>query len=117
MNLLGLIRNILLNNSDKNTAIRNLQKYLPIEKGYITFAIKSVAISKTNEFGSTNSNYAKFTQSTKEELDFIYSNDIKSKIPQYKKIVAIIGDEEVGDLLEIPLLSLTNPFTLIQLKD
>lgn len=117
MSLLGLIRNILLNNSDKNTAIQNLQKYLPIEKGYITFAIKSVAISKTNEFGSTNPKYAKFTQSTKEELDFIYSNDEYSKIPQQKKIVAIIGDEEVGDLLEIPLLSLTNPFTLIQLKD
>ena len=81
MSLLGLIRSILLSNPDKNAAIDSIKTRLPIETGYITFAIKSVAVSKTNEFGSTNPNYAKFTQSNKEELDFIYSNDKYSKIP------------------------------------
>jgi hypothetical protein len=47
----------------------------------------------------------------------MYSNDTRSKEVIRKSLVAIVGTEENGDLLEIPLLTLTSPITLIKLKE
>lgn len=109
LNLLGLIRSVLLSESDKNKALNTINTYLPIKCKYITFAFKSVYME------SKSSKYGRFAQYPEEQPQFIYANDEHSKDIQKKKLVAIIGDGD-SDVLEIPLLTLTNPLTLIQLK-
>ena len=47
----------------------------------------------------------------------MYSQDARSKETRRKSIVAIIGTTENGDVLELPLLTLASPYTIMQLKD
>lgn len=114
---LGYLRNIIFNNSDKAKICEKVQKRLGIDNLYCTFALKNTAtVSKKNrengqEFVSgTNT---QFDKGASEKILFNNSDDIKSKDWTVQNIVAIFGNKESGDILELPLLSITNPYTIL----
>ena len=55
----------------------------------------------------------KYDKSLKEVLEFMYSQDVRSNEVSRKSIVAIIGTAENGDVLELPLLTLASPYTIM----
>lgn len=114
---LGYLRDIIFNNSDKAKICEKVQKRLGIDNLYCTFALKNTAtVSKKNrengqEFVSgTNT---QFDKGASEKILFNSSDDIKSKDWTVQNIVAIFGNKESGDILELPLLSITNPYTIL----
>jgi len=56
-------------------------------------------------------------KSSQEKTLYNGSTDTRSDEWNPKNIVAIIGTEEKGNVLEIPLLLMSSPWTLIQTKD
>lgn len=117
LKLLGRLRSSLLSIENKEELVSTLQYYLGLKDTYLTFAFKSTSRKKDSEFNTDNPNFYKFSYSPVEQLEFMYSNDVRSKEIIRKSLVAIIGTKENGDLLELPLLTLTSPITLIKLKD
>lgn len=118
LELLGKLRSKFLSIADKTELINEVSSLLNLPNTYITFGYKSSARpSKDSEYGTTNSDYYKYDKSLKEVLEFIYSQDTRSNEVSRKSIVAIIGTAENGDVLELPLLTLASPYTIMQLKD
>ena len=117
LELLGKLRSPLLSIENKEELVNTLQYYLGLKDIYLTFAFKSTSRKKDSEFNVDNPNFYKFSHSPEEQLEFMYSNDTRSKEVIRKSLVAIVGTEENGDLLEISLLTLTSPITLIKLKE
>lgn len=118
LNIIGNLRSILLSTSDKAKLVETIQRVLGLQDTYITFGFKSSAgISKGNTYGTTNPNYYRMDKSIEEQLEFMYSNDTRSKEISRKSLVAIIGTKKDGDILELPLLTLSSPYTIMQLKD
>ena len=112
MKYIGTLRSILLTQSDKNKMLSDIATILQIQNPYITFAYKKSV--KPGE-KSGNSTYNLFTHDENERLNYIYTDTDESKKVQRGSLIAIIGDQKNGDLLEIPLLSFVNPATIIQL--
>lgn len=114
---LGNIRSKLLSVKDKHELVTKISQFLGIDDIYLTFALKTTVNTseRSNEFGFSNENYARFAKSENEKLPFIHSNDTKSKDVKRTQFVAIIGNEELGDVLEVPLFVPTSPLTMMQL--
>lgn len=114
---LGNIRSKLLSVKDKHELVTKISQLLGIDDVYLTFALKTTVNTseRSNEFGFDNENYARFAKSNNEKLPFIHSNDAKSKDVKRTQFVAIIGNEELGDVLEVPLFVPTSPLTMMQL--
>lgn len=113
--ILGQLRSVIFNTKDKGMLESKIKSILNLYDSsiYITFAFKSSAGDNRNP------NYYKFNKSSKEELDYIYTNDIRSKEVRKKSLVLIIGQTVNGnnkDILELPLLSLPSPLTLMKAK-
>lgn len=119
LQLLGDLRNILFNVSDKSQIQEKIQSLLGLPKIYCTFALKSSPRIDKNAkltdgyFGSPTP----FVKNVNDKTEFNYSTDERSREWHNKSIVAIIGTEENNNLLELPLLALSSPFTLLQTKD
>jgi len=88
---------------------------LGINDVYLTFGLKATTNTseRSNEFGFDNENYARFAKSDNEKLQFIHSKDTNSKNIKRTQFVAIVGNEELGDVLEIPLFVPTSPLTMM----
>ncbi len=119
--LIGKLRNILFNTSDKAQVQEKIQNILGLSGIYCTFALKSSPRPGTGnraqgrEFVSTNPN--PFDKGISEQTEFNGSTDARSQEWHPKSIVAIIGTKESGNLLELPLIALSSPFTLLQTKN
>ena len=127
---IGRLRSILFNTQDKSDICTRLQNNLGLSGVYCTFALKSSPrIDKNNknltlgEFVSskpyTNNKgiTTSFDKGKSEKTKFNGSSDVNSSDWHQKSIVAIIGTKESGDVLELPLIALSSPFTLLQIKD
>lgn len=109
--ILGNIRSLLLSKTNKSDIINVLQTALGLDNLYLTFAFKSSA-----PIAAAKEGFERFFKNLSEKLSFINSVDQRSKNINLKSLVAIIGNNENGDLLEIPLFTLTSPLTLLKLK-
>ena len=121
MNVLGLLRSHLFNTEDKAELAEKLEKVLGLNGIYVTFALKSSPRPGTNnrvngrEF--VENNPSRFSKGISETTEFNGSSDTRSHEWHSKSLVAIIGTKEKGDVLEMPLLALSSPLTLLQLTD
>lgn len=115
---LGSLRSIIFNTADKSELCSKLQKELGLSGIYCTFALKSSAYlsedkkAKGQEFLSENP--TKIDKGASERLEYCYSTDERSQEVPNKSLVLIIGQGQ--DLLELPLLTLSSPFTLLQIQ-
>lgn len=119
--LIGKLRNILFNTADKSQIQEKIQNLLGLSGIYCTFALKSSPRPGTNnraqgrEFVSNNP--TPYDKGISEQTMFNGSNDARSHEWHPKSVVAIIGTKGSGNLLELPLIALSSPFTLLQTKD
>lgn len=118
---IGRLRSILFNTQDKSDICTRLQSNLGLSGVYCTFALKSSPRpgdkNKLNGREFVDSNPTPFSKGISEQTMFNGSSDTKSHEWHPKSIVAIIGSKDTGDVLELPLIALSSPFTLLQIKD
>lgn len=118
---IGRLRSILFNAQDKSDICTRLQNNLGLSGVYCTFALKSSPRpgdkNRLNGREFVDSNPTPFSKGISEQTMFNGSSDTKSHEWHPKSIVAIIGSKDTGDVLELPLIALSSPFTLLQIKD
>lgn len=118
---IGRLRSILFNTKDKSDICTRLQNNLGLSGIYCTFALKSSPRpgdnNKLNGREFVDSNPTPFSKGISEQTMFNGSSDTRSHEWHSKSIVAIIGSRDTGDILELPLIALSSPFTLLQVKD
>lgn len=121
VDLIGKLRNVLFNTADKSQIQEKIQNLLGLSGIYCTFALKSSPRPGTTnraqgrEFVSNNP--TPYDKGISEQTMFNGSTDARSHEWHPKSIVAIIGTKGSGNLLELPLIALSSPFTLLQTKD
>lgn len=119
--LIGKLRNILFNTADKSQIQEKIQNLLGLSGIYCTFALKSSPRPgegnrvEGREFVSNSP--TPYDKGISEQTMFNGSMDERSHEWHPKSIVAIIGTKGSGNLLELPLIALSSPFTLLQTKD
>ena len=118
---IGRLRSILFNTQDKSDICTRLQNNLGLSGVYCTFALKSSPRpgdkNRLNGREFVDSNPTPFSKGISEQTMFNGSSDTKSHEWHPKSIVAILGSKDTGDVLELPLIALSSPFTLLQIKD
>lgn len=118
--LIGDLRSIVYNTPDKAELCQKLQKKLGLQGIYCTFALKSSPyMAQDKRAGGQEfleSQPTKFSKGSSERLEFNYSNDSRSQEVPPKSLVMIIGNSTNGDLLELPILTLSSPFTLLKIQ-
>lgn len=117
---LGELRSRILNIEDKSELDKELKNILGLPNIYTTFALKSSFRpnngTELDEYGYPKKSSYPFDKSVEERTLFNGSNDSNSQNINRKSIVLIIGTKETGNLLELPLLTLSSPFTILQTK-
>ena len=115
---LGILRSKIFNATNKADLCRELNRLLGLEGLTIDFALKTTPV-KTDRTKKSDSNYVgspnKHGKNKNEKVIFNSSSDTRSSEIIPHSIVALIGNEETGDILELPLLTLTSPLTLARL--
>lgn len=114
--IIGNLRSLLFNINDKSELIKRLEDYLELPNVNITFALKStptVNIKSGNKYGEKDP--SPFNKNVDETTLVNGSYDVKSHEWNNHQIVAIISTNG-KNILELPLLVLSSPFTLIQTK-
>ena len=121
VDILGELRSIIFNTRDKADIDKAIQDYFGFPDIYTTFALKS-SLRKGKDFivdseGFSRSKPNPHEKSSNEELWFNGSTDSRSKEVHNKSLVLIIGTQKTGNILELPLLTLSSPFTILQIKN
>lgn len=120
---LGLIQSIILNNTEKSDIVSELKNILGINGIYVNFALK--ARSTITDSTKNNENKDRVRQngvgnqlarSKNEKTFFNNSKDTRSGETNAHQLVAIIGTRANGEFLEIPIFTMTSPFTYILAK-
>ena len=113
MEILGNIRSILLSSNNKSEILDYLSNVLNKQNLYLNFGIKTIVDPKAHIDQAQSGRFAK---GPNEKSHYIYSEDLASSELSRTNLVAIIGDKS-GDLLELPLLSFSNPISIAFMKD
>ena len=120
LTILDKLRSIIMTESDTNNMLKKISEILDgYECQNITFAIKlnpvisNATKSKGGTYASSHKNVVKYSNNVNEKNYGVSSQHQHSDEIISHKLVAIIGDEVNGDLLEIPLTSLESPITLM----
>lgn len=106
------LRDAVFNRADKTELLGRIKDILGIDEGlYATFAFKSSAWDKqTGGFQSTDPNA--FEKGAEHSIYNGNKNGRSGEI-NHKSLVIIIGSNTHGNLIELPLLTLSNPFSLL----
>ena len=116
LNIIGRLRTAIFTISDKAELNKEIEKILNEEFGISNistiFGLVSHAKQTQNGLSSSTGEYTRAQRHEDEELEFVNSNDVDSKKVQRKTISIEIASEG-EDVLELPLISLPNPITLI----
>lgn len=119
--ILGELRSIIFNTENKADIDKEIKKYFGLSNIYTTFALKSSLRMgedfQTDEFGYPKTLPSPFEKRKGELTLFNGSKDTKSNNTHSKSLVLIIGTKETGNILELPLLALSSPFTILQMKN
>ena len=117
---IGELRSILFNTKDKSELVEKLQDSLELSGINVTFALKSSPRpgegnrAEGREF--VEQKPTPFSKGISETTLFNGSSDTRSHEWHSKSLVAIISTNG-NNVLELPLLALSSPFTLMQIKD
>ena len=105
------LRDAVFNTQDKRELLDRIKDILGVDNLYGTFAFKSSAWDKeTKGFQSTIPNA--FEKGNEHSIYNGNKNGRSGEI-NHKSLVFIIGNNEHGNLIELPLLTLSNPFSLL----
>lgn len=118
MNVLGTLRRILLTTENKADIERFVATYLGLSNVYVRFAIKTSELQDGGLYEWAD--YGKLEKEETEELPYAkaqVSEDSESNSVNKRNLVAIIGTESNGDIIEIPILELNNPITMLKIKE
>ena len=117
---IGELRSILFNTKDKSELVEKLQDSLGLSGINVTFALKSSPRpgegNKADGREFVEQNPTPFSKGISETTLFNGSSDTRSHEWHPKSLVAIISTNG-NNILELPLLALSSPFTLMQIKD
>lgn len=117
---IGELRSILFNTKDKSELVEKLQDSLELSGINVTFALKSSPRpgegNKADGREFVEQNPTPFSKGISETTLFNGSSDTRSHEWHSKSLVAIISTNG-NNILELPLLALSSPFTLMQIKD
>ena len=117
---IGELRSILFNTKDKSELVEKLQDSLELSGINVTFALKSSPRpgegNKADGREFVEQNPTPFSKGISETTLFNGSSDTRSHEWHPKSLVAIISTNG-NNILELPLLALSSPFTLMQIKD
>lgn len=117
---IGNLRSILFNTKDKSELIEKLQDYLDLQGINVTFALKSSPRpgdgNKAEGKEFVENKPTPFSKGISEQTLINGSSDKRSSEWHPKSIVAIINYNG-KNILELPLLALSSPFTLIKAKE
>lgn len=117
IDILGDLRNIVFNTKEKADIERQIKRYFGFKNIYTTFALKG-SYRKGPHLDTDEDGYSSMSPTPLEKSKYertLFNKNKSNKINE-KSLVLIIGTEENGDVLELPLLVLSSPFTLIQTK-
>lgn len=119
--VLEKLRAVIMTGSDTEAILKNIKTYL---NGYnaqnITFAIKTEPVlsdatrSKGQVYASTAKKALALSHNDNEKVYGVSSQHLNSDKVISHKLVAIIGNDVDGDVLEIPLFSLESPITIMK---
>lgn len=124
-NVIAHLRRYLLTTEKKSDQIDNIKEELedalgyklnPNDELYITYGFIKRTAPGT---GSNNGKYSRFRRRADERLSHIYSKDKSARKLTRGNFAAIIGvrtKDGSKDILELPLLSLESPLTLLQMQ-
>ena len=116
--IIGNLRSVIFNTQDKSQLQKRIESILGLPEIYCTFALKSSPYINRNNPPNLKGGYlgrpSPFGKSINEHTEYNGSNDTRSSEWHSKSIVLIIGTESTGNILELPLLALSSPFTLVQ---
>ena len=119
--ILGDLRSIIFNTENKADIDKAIKEYFGLSNIYTTFALKSSLRMgenfQTDESGYPLTSPSPFEKRKGELTLFNGSKDSKSNTAHSKSLVLIIGTKETGNILELPLLALSSPFTIVQMKN
>lgn len=114
--VLGSLRRILFSIENKSEIEKWVSDLLGVKKVYVIFGIKTSEL----KYGGLESSpkYGKLEKAKNEILPYqrATTEDNDASTVNNRNLVAIIGSDTNGDLIEIPLLTLNNPITIINLK-
>ena len=120
INKIGELRSILFNIKDKSELVEKLQDSLELSGINVTFALKSSPRSGEGNRADgrefVEQSPTPFSKGISETTLFNGSSDTRSHEWHPKSLVAIISTNG-NNVLELPLLALSSPFTLMQIKD
>lgn len=118
---IGRLRSLIFNIKDKSELAQKLATNLGLPDIYITFALKSSPRpgdgNKAQGREFVESKPTPFSKGISEQTVFNGSSDTRSHEWHPKSVVAIIGTKSNGNILELPLMAMSSPFTLLQIKD
>lgn len=116
---LGELRDILFNTKDKSELIEKLNDSLELPGINVTFALKSTPRpgekNKQDEREFVEETSTPFNKGISEKTLFNGSSDERSHEWHSKSLVAVISTNG-KNILELPLLALSSPLTLMQIK-
>lgn len=118
---LAELQNIILNAESREEILNHISSILGYDAEFINFAFKTSPppTQKSRDEGITYfinniKNWGKYGISAQETSEYNPSDDTNSDRVIPHRLVALIGDRKHGEICEIPLLSLSNPITLIK---
>lgn len=114
---LGILRSILFNSESKEEMCKKLVQALHLKDLSVDFAFKTSPVLTTIK--EKNQDYLAgspdmYGKNKNERIISNSSSDERSQEVNPHSLVALISTPQTGDILEIPLLTLTSPFTLAQ---
>lgn len=115
-NRIGILRTILFNTKSKAELEKSIGEQLELPNVYITFALKSHNYDRNSQQEFAEIDINPFNKGRSESTRYNYSQGEDSDKWHPKSLVAIIGSNG-NNVLELPLLALSSPFTILQAKD
>ena len=120
LNIICDLRQVILNTKDRNDINQRIQqilsKYFEINTISCTFGLSTHIDSDTNK---SNSEFARATRTQDEKLQFVNNSDQDNSDEAFKarrKTISIVIADGKEDILELPVLTFTNPLTLFKQK-
>lgn len=121
VNIIGRLRDCIFNTTEKSDLCNKVAQILNLSNIYCTFALKSSPRpserNKENNREFVDTTPQPFSKGISEKTLFNGSSDIRSHEWHQKSIVMIVGTKEGNsrqDILELPLLALSSPLTIMK---
>ena len=113
--ILANLRRQTMSIKDKAELEQKIARYIGATGVYVRYAIKTSQFDD-HKLGSYPE-YSKMEKDSNEPSNGRAQINGESRNVNNRSLVAIIGTEEKGDLIELPLLTFNNPATLLTIKD